>query len=58
MAVISNPQRSLLLVCEKPRVSLPRQAQVDTIAALADLILQLWKTNGLMGNSPEDKIDE
>lgn len=58
MAVITNPQRNLPLVCEKPRISLPRQAQADAIAALADLIVQLWETNGLMGNSPEDKIDE
>ncbi len=58
MAVITNPQRNLPLACEKPRVSLPDQAQVDVISALADLILQLWEINGLMGNPPEDKIDE
>lgn len=58
MAVVSNPQRNLLLNLAKPNVSLPEQTQVEAIAALAEVILQLWEMNAPMDKPSEDKIDE
>ena len=38
--------------------SLPEQTQVETIAALAEVILQVWEMNAPMDKPSEDKIDE
>jgi hypothetical protein len=58
MAVMTNPQRNLPLSLAKPTISLPEQTQVEAIAALADLILQVWEMNAPMDQPLEDKIDE
>ncbi len=58
MAVITNPQHNLPLGWSKPNVSLPEQAQVEAIAALAELILQVWENREQIDNPLEDKIDE
>ena len=58
MAVMTNPQRNLPLGLTKPTVSLPEQTQVEAIATLADLILQVWEMNAPMDQPSGDKIDE
>ncbi len=58
MAVITHPQHNLPLAWSKPKVSLPEQTQVEAIAALAELILQVWENNGQIDNRLEEKLDE
>lgn len=58
MAVKTNPQLNLPLGWSKSAVSLPEQTQVEAIAALADLILQVWEKNGPTDTPSEDKNDE
>jgi hypothetical protein len=41
-----------------PNVSLPQPTQAEVIAALADLILQLWEMDEPIETPSEDKIDE
>ncbi len=42
MAEETNLQRNLPLALPQPSISLPKQTQIDAIAALADLIIQVW----------------
>ncbi len=58
MAVITNPQHNLPLGWSMPKVSRPEHTQVEAIAALAELMLQVWENNGQVDNPLEDKIDE
>ncbi len=58
MAVITNPQHNLPLACSKPNASLPEHTQVEAIAALTELILQVWQHSGQIDNPLEDKINE
>jgi hypothetical protein len=58
MATKANLQLNLPLDWPKPSISLPEQTQVEIIASLADLILQVSETNESTSHSTEDKIDE
>jgi hypothetical protein len=58
MAEEANLQRNLPLALPQPSISLPKQTQIDAIAALADLIIQVWKINLPIDHSSEDNIDE
>ncbi len=58
MAAKTNPQLNLPHGWSDPNVSLTEQTQVEAIAALANLILQVWEMNGPMDNPSEDRIDE
>ncbi len=58
MAVRPQPQPSLPLDWAPPNLSLPQPTQAEVIAALADLILQLWEIDEPIETPSEDKIDE
>lgn len=58
MAVRPEPQPSLPLGWASPTVSLPEPTQAAVIAALADLMLQLWEMNEPVETPSEDNIDE
>ena len=58
MAVITHPQHNLPLGWWKPNVSLPEQTQDEAVAALAELIVQVWEKNRQTNNPLEDKTDE
>jgi hypothetical protein len=40
-----------------PNVSLPAPTQAEVIAALADLMVQLWEMNEPIDTPSEEKID-
>ncbi len=58
MPVATNPQQNLPLEWSIPKVSLPEQTQVEAIAALSELISQLWERDRPMDKPLEDKTDE
>ena len=58
MAVRPEPQPSLPLGWAPPNVSLPEPTQAAIIAALADLMLELWELNESVQMPAEDNIDE
>jgi len=58
MAVRAEPQPSLPLGWAPPNVSLPEPTQGDVIAALVDLMLELWEMNDPVQTPSEDNIDE
>lgn len=58
MAVKPQPHPSLPLDWAPPNVSLPEPTQADVIAALADLMRQLWEMNEPVEMPAEEKIDE
>ena len=58
MAVITHPQHNLPLGWSKPNVSLTEQTQDEAVAALAELIVQVWEKNRQTNNPLEDKTDE
>jgi len=58
MAVRPQPQPSLPLGLAPPNVSLPSPTQTEVIAALADLMVQLWEMNEPIDTPSEEKIDE
>ena len=58
MAVQTNPQMNLQLGRPKAKVSLPERTEVETIAALAELMLQVWEMNRSINNPLEDRNDE
>ncbi len=58
MAVKLQPQPSLPLGLAPPNVSLPAPTQAEVIAALADLMVQLWEMNEPIDTPSEEKIDE
>ena len=58
MAIKNHLQHNLPLEWSKPNVSLPEQTQDEAVAALAELIVQVWEKNRQTKYPLEDKTDE
>ncbi len=58
MVVKNHLQHNLPLEWSKPDVSLPEPTQDEAVAALAELIFQVWEKHEQTNNPLEGKIDE